>query len=549
MLFFDFSPTQADEAVRSRVPHRKRKRGPLYSGRLNGPLSVFSLLLFVFGLPLAARAQQMPGTPIPATMSQAIQLPASGRTAQSAGSVNSQQTPSPEGGASVVQPSVTVTGNYQGSIVTEVPKGPLRLSLSDAIKRGLQANLGIITASVSSASVRAQRLRALSSLLPQLTATAGATETQVNLASFGFGSLPATAGMAFPAVVGPFHFVQAQGNLNWNALSITDLRNYKAAKDVEHATQFSERDARELVVLAVGGTYLQVVSAGARVESQRAQVNYAQAIYDMANTQLSAGTNTRVDVTRSFVQLQTEQERLLSLQGDYEQQKIAFARLIGVPQDTDIVFIQPLESAATGPVDEVGALRSALDHRWDLRSAGAQLQAAEHALSAAHAERYPTLSFSGDYGAMGVDPTNAHGVFAATGSVSIPVFDGGRIRADIQQAEATLRQRQAEYQDQKEKVEQDVRNALIQLRTAIGQLKLAQSNRQYARETLQQVQDRFSAGVTNTVEVVQAQQQEASAENDYISSLFAVNLARLTLARATGTAETDLTSLFPRPKQ
>ncbi|HTF65223.1 MAG TPA: TolC family protein [Edaphobacter sp.] len=171
-----------------------------------------------------------------------------------------------------------------------------------------------------------------------------------------------------------------------------------------------------------------------------------------------------------------------------------------------------------------------------------QLRAAERVVSAARAERLPSISFNGNYGAIGIDPNNAHGVFSASGSVSIPVFDGGKIRADIQQSQAVLRQRQAEYEDQKGRVEQDVRNALIQQRTAAGQVKLAESNRRYALETLTQAQDRFNAGVTNTVEVVQAQQQQASAENDYISSLYALNLARLTLARATGQAETDVES-------
>ncbi len=185
-----------------------------------------------------------------------------------------------------------------------------------------------------------------------------------------------------------------------------------------------------------------------------------------------------------------------------------------------------------------------LTHRADLQSAEAQVKAAERAVAASHAERYPTVSAGGDYGAMGVSPDNSHGVFVATASVNIPIYTGGRIKADMQQAEAALEQRQAEYQDEKGQVDQDVRNALIQLQTAIGQARLAESNRKFALETLTQARDRFNAGVTNTVEVVQAQQQESSAESDYVSSLFAFNLARLTLARATGEAEANVGTLF-----
>jgi outer membrane protein TolC len=482
-------------------------------------------------------------------MGQAVQLPASGRTMQTSGTVSSQQTTSPGTSTSVLQPSVTVTGNYQGSVPgTPIPAGPVRLSLPDAVKRGLQTNLGIVTSGVSSSIVRAQRAQALSQLFPQITASIGATETQINLAAYGLNTLGTATGGTFPSIVGPFQYVQAQGNLNWNALSVTNVRNYQTANTVDHASRLSERDSRELVVLAVGGTYLQVLSASARIDAQRVQVKYAQATYDRANTQLSAGTNTRVDLTRSLVQLQSEQERLLALEGDYQQQKIAFARLIGLPQAAEVIFTEQLGSSGLQPVEEADALRAALEHRWDLQSAEAQMRAAEQTVSAARSERLPSLSFNGYYGAMGPRPTESHGVFVASGTLSIPVFDGGKISADVQQARATLRQRQAEYEDQKAKVEQDVRNALIQLRTALGQVKLAESNRQYARETLTQVNDRFDAGVTNTVEVVQAQQQEAAAENDYISGLYALNLARLTLARAIGDAEAELSSLFPGEK-
>jgi outer membrane protein TolC len=236
---------------------------------------------------------------------------------------------------------------------------------------------------------------------------------------------------------------------------------------------------------------------------------------------------------------------LFAFQSDYDQQKIAFARLIGIPQDHEIVFTETLAYTELPELDERGALRTAFEKRWDLRSTQAQVAAARRELSGAYAERIPSVSFSAYYGANGPDPTNAHGVFQATGSVNIPIFDGGKIRADIAQSEATLHQRQAEYDDQKGRVEQDVRKAVIQLKAAIGQVKLAESNRRYALDTLTQTRDRFAAGVTNTVEVVQAQQQEASAENDYISSLFAFNLARVALARATGQAETGLAGLFP----
>ena len=328
-------------------------------GRLLRIASSLAWRTWLANLILAALSfgQQQPGT-LPAQTNQASQLPVSGRTAQSSGIVSTQQATGQGQGASVVQPSLQVNGSFSGSMPgSELPPGQVKLSLAEAVKRGLQVNLGSITADSSSRTARAQRAQALSQLLPQISANLGATETQVNLAAYGFTAIKGLGGI--PTVVGPFHYVQAEGVVNWNALNLTQLRNYQSSKELERAAGFDLHNARDLVVLAVGGTYLQVIAVGARVESQRTQVKYAQAVFDQSATQLTAGTNTRIDVSRSRVQLQTEQERLLSLQADLKQHRIALARLIGIPLDRELVLTEPFGYRELQPVDEMGALRDA----------------------------------------------------------------------------------------------------------------------------------------------------------------------------------------------
>jgi outer membrane protein TolC len=304
------------------------------------------------------------------------------------------------------------------------------------------------------------------------------------------------------------------------------------------------RDVRQLVVLAVAGTYLQTLADSSRVDSQRAQVASAKAVYGQAVTRREAGTNARIDVTRSLVEFQTQKQRLNAFEADLSKEKITLARVIGLPQDRELNLTETFpQSLPPIPAVDV-ALQQAVSNRADLKAAETQVRAAEIALSAAHAERLPSVSLGGDYGVLGPNPTNMHGVFSVTGAVNIPVWQGGRVRADIEQAEATVAQRRAELSDQKARVEQEVRNALIELRTAEGQAQLARSNRDYARDTLTQARDRFTAGVSTTLEVVQAQEQVAAAESDYISSLFALHIARLSLARATGQAENSIPNLL-----
>ncbi|MBV8895075.1 MAG: TolC family protein [Acidobacteriaceae bacterium] len=507
-------------------------------------ISLRPVILLLCCCAIAARAQLTPAGGASST-NRATPLPLSGRTGES-GAATAQQSASPATGVSTIDSSVQISGDFSGSISwANLPPGAITISLSNAVKRGLEANLGPISANNSVLLASAERKQALSALLPNIGANASVTVTQIDLAAYGFQfKAPAGSNFSIPTVVGPFSYSQAQATLNASLLDLVARRNWKASKETERATLLSAKDARETVVLAVAGTYLQTVAAAASVLSQQAQVSNAQAVYNQAVVRKEAGTNARIDVTRSLVELQTQQQRLSSLQADLRKQKIVFARLIGLPLDRELILSDPLASANTVVPQAADQVQLALTHRSDLRAAEAQVHAAELASSAAHAERLPSASLTGDYGVIGPNPTTTHGVFSATASVSVPVWEGGRIRGDIQQAEATLKQRRAELADQRGRVEQEVRTALIELETAMGQVQLAQSNRSYANETLNEARDRFNAGVATTVEVVQAQEQVAGAEADYISSLFSFNLAKLSLARATGEAEADLPHLF-----
>ena len=473
----------------------------------------------------------------------ATQLPESGR--QTPGSVATQLQAAPVSG-NVVNGSIQIGGDFEGSVQNDkVPAGRFTLALADAVKLGLAANLGVLTADDTARASRAQRLSALSNLLPYLSIDASETSTQINLAAFGFKfNIPPGVGFSIPTVVGPFQYSQLLGNLTQSVWDPVARRNWHASQESERASNLSARDAREMVVLAVAGAYLQTIATDAQVISQRAQVDNAQAVYHQAEVRKEAGTNARIDVTRTLVELQGQQQRLNALQADLRKQKLALARLIGLPLDRELVLSDPLAFNPSAVPEPAGAVQQAFQTRWDLKAAESQVHAAEIVVSAAHAERLPSATLTADYGVLGPRPVSNHGVYTVTGSVNLPLYQGGRVKADVEQAQATLHQRQAELADQRGRVEQEVRSALIELETAIGEVRLAESNRGFANETLRQAQDRFNAGVTTTVEVVQAQEQVASADSDYISGLFAFDLARISLARAMGQAETDLPTLL-----
>jgi len=179
-----------------------------------------------------------------------------------------------------------------------------------------------------------------------------------------------------------------------------------------------------------------------------------------------------------------------------------------------------------------------------LRAAEAQVHAAEHVVSAARAERYPSIGVTADYGVIGVDPSTSHGTFTLTGEVRMPIFEGGRTHADVEQATAALKQRKAEVADLRGQIDFQVRNAFIDLQTAADQVRVSKDNVDLAGATLTEARDRFAAGVTDTIEVVQAEQSVAAANSDYISSVYSYNLAKVTLARAVGLADQSVREFF-----
>jgi len=502
-----------------------------------GRIVMFALALTT---PAALRAQGGPP-------SRALALPLSGRTGQPGG-VATVQNSLPGGAQSVntITSTVQVQGAYQGSVLSaESPGATFELSLADAIRKGLQYNLGTVGFQNSIRQARGQRWAELASLLPQVNADAFVTEQQVDLAAFGFNfSIP---GFSIPTVVGPFHYFDVRTHVTQTIANLTDRHNFRASEQALRATELSAQDARDLVVLAVTGGYLSIISAAARIDSAQAQVVAAQATYQQAVDRHTAGVTARIDVTRSQVELQVQQQRLTSQQTDFAKQKIQLGRVIGLPPGQDFTLSDSLPFTPLAGITLEQALVRAAANRSDLKSARAQVEAAELVRKAATAERYPTADFAADYGVIGTSPANSHGTFSVTGTVRFPIWQGGRVHGDIEQADAALQQRRAEYQDLRGRVDADVRQAFLDLTAAASQVTVSQSNRELARDTLAQARDRFAAGVADTIEVIQAQESVAAAEQDYISSLYNHNLAKASLARAMGQAEQGIQQLLGRP--
>jgi outer membrane protein TolC len=413
--------------------------------------------------------------------------------------------------------------------------------LRDAIDRGLRQNLGLLLSSADIGAARGQRWEQVSALLPHVTAAPYVAASEINLSELGITSI---AGATIPPSDGPFSYFDARVSVTQSLFDWKSINATRAATQNLKSTQYTFKDARDLVVLAVGYTYLQAIADEARIETAEAQVKTAQALFDQANDQVNAGTSPAIDGLRAKVELQTRQQQLIQAKNNFAIQKLTVARVIGLApgQEFELTDKSPYQPFENITADE--ALKRAYASRSDYLAAMTDVRAAEFSRKAAVAGYLPSLAFNADVGTAGSHPSSATQVFDVRGTLSIPIFQGNSVHGDVLQADARLQQTRERLDNLRAQIDSDVRTALLNLQSSAELVNVARSNIDLAEETLLQSRDRFSAGVTDTVEVVQSQEAVASSHEQYISSLYSYNFAKISLARALGLAEQGIKEYF-----
>lgn len=422
---------------------------------------------------------------------------------------------------------------YLGGVPSGQPSpGVMPLSLKDAIDRGLKYNLGLLLSGEGTREARGARMRALSELLPHLTWQTSETREQLNLAAFGFSGFP-----GIPSIVGPFNVFDSRAFLSQPVIDFKALRGARAEAENVKAAQYSYRDSRDLVVLVCADLYFGAIAGASRVDAAGAELKSAQAIYDQALDLKKAGVIPGIDVLRAQVELQGQQQRLMFFQNAFEKQKLNLARAIGLPIGQQYMLADQIPYAPAQAITLEDALEQARNSRADFQSAEALVRAAESNKKAAQGEGLPSLRFNADYGDIGLTPGNSHGTFTVAANLRVPIFQGGLVRGKVLEADALLQQRKAELEDLRSRIDYEVRTAYMDLKSTGDQVQVAMSAADLAKKQLSQAQDRFAAGVANSLEVVQAQEALATANENNISSLYGFNVAKASLVRAMGKVE------------
>ncbi len=419
-----------------------------------------------------------------------------------------------------------------------VPQGPptgdtLQLTVGDIIRRALEHNLGVLLSEESVTHAAGVRRAAMSDLLPSVSARLAESRQRNNLEAFGFSG----ATFNIPRVVGPFNVFDARIFLSQSLLDLRARNETRAETHNVEAARLSYRSARDLVVLVAANAYLEALAADARAQSARAQLDTSQAIYQQAQDLKQNGIIAGIDVVRAEVRLNGDRQRVTVSRNELEKTRLQLARLIGLPIGQPFTISAQLPNVPIPDMTVEQALAQAYRERPDYLSALERVKAAEASRAAANSELLPSVRVNADYGALGLKVTDTVVTYSLSGSVNIPIFQGGRTQGRIAQADADLRQRRAEAEDMRAEIYYDVRAAFLDLQATGEQLQVATRSRDLANQELTQARDRFAAGVANNLEVVQAQQSVTAAEEEYIDALLGFDVSKAVLARSLGDAE------------
>lgn len=429
-----------------------------------------------------------------------------------------------------------------GFVAEQATPEVLPLGLDEAIELGLKHNLQIELTRQNQRLVHGQVLTVENNLLPSLTASASSGAQEINLAASGFKpALVEKFGLNpsdFPLIV-KVNTTSAQLNLDQQLFNVPAYYLYRAAQKADRVASMTELNEEGGVTIGVGSQYLKALADASEIEYAQSLEKADEVALHQATDSHDAGVGTRLDVLRARVQLQTQQQTVIRAENNFAKDKIELNRLMGLPanQKLKLTDTAPYSEFAELPLED--AKKLAFERRKDLLSLEAQMDVADRTRRAVKYERLPSLSFNGYYGVLGETGGLYHGIFTATGKLSVPIFEEGQLRGEREVADAQVMGLRQQIASLRVSIESQIRSAMLDVDSSAQLVKVARSNVDLATEELQQASDRFTAGVDDNLPVVQAQAELADAQSRLVETLYQYNQSKLMLARNTGVVESQ----------
>ena len=427
----------------------------------------------------------------------------------------------------------------QNGLPNQAPAGVLRLTLEQAVNLAVKQNTTAQIAQIVAKQSAEQKNIARADLLPQANLSVGEQWQRINLAAeFGGGGFPGLPpGTTFPGHIGPFALFSAGVGFNGQIFDLTLFRRYQEARSSADASKLDAQASREQVILLVVSQYIGTLRATADVQASQSRVELAQALYDQAADLQKQGVGTGIDTLRANVELQNEKQRLIEAEAQRETSIFGLSRLLNLDPRQQVELADSLSFFETPQPELEESIEQGLAARPEWKSLEEQMKAANYEKKASSESRLPSVHFNGNYTQLGTSPTAVIPTYTYAGSISMPLFTGGRIHAEIARANLEIQRIEQQQEDLRNQIALEVKTALINLGSARNEVAVANSGVDLSREEVDQARDRFKAGVANNIEVIQAQDSLARANDNQIAALYRFNQARADLARSIGQME------------
>ena len=433
----------------------------------------------------------------------------------------------------------TTTADAQSSAKAQTlpavaPTEALRLTLDQAVGLALKQNPTAQIAILTAAQSEQDKNIAQAELLPQANARISDEAEKVNLlAQFG-GKTPFPG---FPKSLGPYQLFSAGPSVSAPVFDLTLWQRYQAARNTANASEANSLSTREQVILLAVSQYIGTLRAVANVQASQSRVDLAQALYDQAADLQKEGVGTGIDTLRANVELQNEKQRLLEAENERETSLYGLSRLLNLDPRQKIELADSLSFFDTPQPEVEASIEAALANRQEWKAVASQIKAAEGQKRAAQDSRLPNVRFDGTFSYVGTSGNTTLPTYTYQGSVNVPLFTGGRIRAQVVSADLEIRKLEEQRADLRNQIALDVKTALLNLDSARSEVQVANLGVQLSKEEVDQSRDRFKAGVANNIEVIQAQDSLSRANDNQIAALYRFNQARADLARSIGQME------------
>jgi outer membrane protein len=409
---------------------------------------------------------------------------------------------------------------------------PLRLTLRDAVQVALKQNPQVQIANLSTAVTQENQIVARSALLPQANFAVSETVMRENLEAF-LGMKVA----GFPQHSGPFWLFQGGSNGSVPLFDLVAWHRWRESKENTTGARAQEQTVREQDVLLVVSQYLGSLRASADVTAAQSRVELAKALFDQAADLQKNGVGTAIDTVRANVEYQNERQRLIDARTTLATSLFALARLLNIDPHQPVELADASEFFKTPAYSADETIEEAFMQRPEMKELSSQIRSAELERKAALDARIPRLALNGAWSEQGTSPGSAIPVYDFAVSMDVPLYTGGRIRAEVVTADLNLKKLAQQQTDLRNQIAQEVKTANAQLDSAKSEVDVANLGIDLARQEVTQARDRFQAGVANNIEVVTAQDELSRANDNQIVALYRYNQARADLAHATGQME------------